>query len=539
MKPGFHEIPVGLLVPKWANEIYQKRGWEGMLMETLTKPGLGRGGRRVEGLREDDVLSLQGVGMFSPGLPAHDALVRLLYRFFFSLGIFKRYPAVVGYQNVPFLTLERCIDRMMSAHVKWPTMDSLGGNQSFTIEALAASLPTIIRRMATLSHLRKEMISRFRLKLGAIGRKISLKQPIDQAELSAYVRFGISPQNIWGWTEEEIANKAQPIIYSAETGDPLVTENWELFKASTEQGPYLRFAKLTSNKSIENLVYTFSPQIAALAYQIGYVRAFGPFDEPDTREAVTLPWTREDQLIAARERALSYELGTDNVMTLQPPIQAGVRGAPDFEPQWDIPEVQFTVDISKTRIMPTEISFYSKWRKRTMLLSNGATPETLLMDIALLNDGVGEGLMDKSSLKDFGFIDTPASREYLNKQAPVQPNYDEEILYPKSGGGNVTKVTVPMGPFYSRMGTTMYMPAFREFAYAPMHWLSVPDKEAEDYICARLALTYEQRLQAEKTIRISHNYSKLKRLLSVDQLPITEAKLLALCTALVGGGSSV
>jgi hypothetical protein len=535
MKPGFYEVPAGMLVTKWANEIYEKRGWEGQLMETLTKPGLGRGGRRVAGLREDDLISLGGTGIFSPGLPAHGALIRLLYRFLFSLGIMKRYPAVVGYQNVPFLTLERCIDRMMSGHIKWPTMEALGGEQSFTIEALAASLPTIIRRMATLRHLRKEMIQRFRLKLGSIARKIALRVPIDQAELSAFCRFGVSPQNKWGWTDEEVKDDAQPVIYAAETGDPLVTDNWELFKASTEQGPYLRFAKLTSNKNIENLVYTFSPAIAALSYEIGYVVSVGPFDEPKTGEAIVLPWTKEDQLIAARERALAFELGADNTMVLQPPIQAGVRGAPEFAPQWDLMNVNFTVDVSKTRIMPTEISFYSQWRKRTMLLSNGATPDLLLKDIALLNDGVGEGLMDKASLKDFGFIDTETSTPFLNKQAPVKPSYMEEILFPEPGTkGTVSSRKIDMTPFYSRMGTTMYMPAFREFAFVPMHWLHVPDKEAEDFIAAKLALTYEQRLQAETVIRISHNYEKLSRLLTADQLPMTKPNLVALCTALVG-----
>jgi hypothetical protein len=534
MKPGFYEVPAGMLIPRWANEIYEKRGWENQLMETLTKPGLGRGGRRVQGLREDDLLALGGAGIFSPGLPAHGALIRLLYRFLFSLGILKRYPAVVGYQNVPFLTLERCVDRMMTGYMKWPTMESLGGEQSFTIEALAASLPTIIRRMATLRHLRKEMIQRFRLKLGSIARKIALKTPIDQAELSAYVRFGVSPQNHWGWTDEEIKADTQPVIYSAETGDPLVAEAWELFKASTEQGPYLRFAKLTSNKNIENLVFTFSPTIAALSYQIGYVKAFGPFDEPDAKEAITLPWTKEDQLIAARERALAFEMGSDNTMVLQPPIQAGVRGAPEFNAQWDLMNVQFTVDISKTRIMPTEISFYSQWRKRTMLLSNGATPDLLLRDIALLNDGVGEGLMDKSSLKDFGFIDTETSKPFLNDQAPVQPSYVEEILFPEPGTRAITSKQIDMSPFYSRMGTTMYMPAFREFAFAPLHWLHVPDKEAEDFIAAKLALTYEQRIQSESVIRISHNYAKLSRLLNTDQLPMTRERIRSLCDALVG-----
>jgi hypothetical protein len=84
------------------------------------------------------------------------------------------------------------------------------------------------------------------------------------------------------------------------------------------------------------------------------------------------------------------------------------------------------------------------------------------------------------------------------------------------------------------MGTTMFKPAFREFALVPMARLYDPDKEAEDFIAARLGLTYEQKLQAERLIRISHNHAKLKRLLEPHQLPLTDDKVANLCKAISG-----
>lgn len=529
MKPGFYEVPNGMMVPRWCETITRDRNWEAPLTETLTRPGLGRGGRHVEGLREDDILSLGGVGIFAPGMPAHKALIRILFRFLHSLGFLKRYPAVVGYTNLPFLTLEGCIDRMMTGHVKWPNSESLGGNQGFTVEALAASLPGIIRRISTLTHLRKEIGTRLRIKLGSIARKLAMKQPIDQAERSFYVAFGLRDSKR-GWNVEDLKAKKAPVLSAGETGDPLVTETWELFKMSTEAGPYLRFCTLQSNKNFENLVYTFSPQISALSYQIGYIRSFGPFDEPVVREALTLPWGKDDQLLAARERYLAFSLGKDNVVPIQPPVQASVRGAPGFAPQWDLPNVDFQVDISDSSVAPTDISFYSPWRKRVLTLSNGANPTSMLLDIALTTERAGESLMDKSSMVEFGFIDPEESAAFLNNQKSTRPNYVEQIAIPVNK--KIELKEVDLTDLYTRMGTTMYMPAFREFAFAPMHWLHTPDQVAEDFISARLNLTYEARLQAERVIRISHNHAKLTRLLNANQLPMTKPRMLALCQAI-------
>jgi hypothetical protein len=190
------------------------------------------------------------------------------------------------------------------------------------------------------------------------------------------------------------------------------------------------------------------------------------------------------------------------------------------------------VSIGENQIAPDDISFYSPWRKRTLTLTNGASPVSLLTDIALTSERAGESLMDRASMQEFGFIDSKESKDFLNDQAPSNPSYKENIVYPKPGTQDVTVKEVDLGPLYTRMGTTMYPPAFREFALAPIHWLYTPDKEAEDYIAAQLALTYEQKLQAERTIRISHNHAKLSRLLTSDQLPMTEARMRGLCRAI-------
>jgi hypothetical protein len=157
---------------------------------------------------------------------------------------------------------------------------------------------------------------------------------------------------------------------------------------------------------------------------------------------------------------------------------------------------------------------------------------TVLMDLALTTERVGESMMDKASLHEFGLLDEEESKKYLNGQDSSKPDYLEHICRPASGTRNIEVVDVDMTDFYTRMGTTMYNPAFREFALAPLHWLHTPDNEAEAYIAARLSLTYEQRIQAERVIRISHNHAKLSRLLSADQLPLPYERMIALCRAI-------
>jgi hypothetical protein len=99
---------------------------------------------------------------------------------------------------------------------------------------------------------------------------------------------------------------------------------------------------------------------------------------------------------------------------------------------------------------------------------------------------------------------------------------------------NVRIKPVDMSLFYSRFGTTMLEPAFKEFPIVPRNWLFKENTDAENYICAQLNMTREQKVQGLPIVRISHNYAELMRLLTPDQLPMTESGLLHLTSALAG-----
>jgi hypothetical protein len=165
---------------------------------------------------------------------------------------------------------------------------------------------------------------------------------------------------------------------------------------------------------------------------------------------------------------------------------------------------------------------------------HGANPRTLLLDLALTNERLGESLTDKLSIADWDFVDFTASREYLGDQGPMESNYEEEIYLPDPNRKTLRVERVDLKDHYVQLGDMMIPPAFREFLLVPQSWLYVPDPEAELFIASRLALTREQRRQAERVIRLSHNFAKLKRLLTLKQLPLSEERFQHLCRAILG-----
>lgn len=538
MKPGFYEVPSGKLVPEMCDNVSNFNDWASQMGKAIDT--LGRGGRRVASLGLEDIVAMGGDQLFAPGSERHRDLQHLLLRFLHASGVVEYYPAVVGYQALPQITLDQAVDRMLSAHIKFPTVTDLGGT-SFDTTALKSIFPTLIREWKYKRNLRPLYVDRLRRKLGSIAFKLASGQAIDQHERSFFVAF-CDPTRDRGWTAEE-KQKLQPQgkdgtgggpnIVVAETGDPLVTATWEDYKQVVEPGPFLRFARLLSNRNFENLLYTFGPQMGALTYEIGYRMRYGDFYEPRVREAVVLPWAPEDQMVSARERYLAWRMPTPDLSIANTPILAAHPAAPNsptFRPEWDLPNVEMRVNLDQPLVNPTEFSYWSPWRERMVSSIFGATPAALLLDLALTNESVGESQLSTLKLSDFKLVDMEKSSPYLAGQAPVKPQYTERIIVPRNGQADT--VSVAMDDFYSRLGTTMFMPAFREYVLAPMSWLHVVDKEAEDFIAARLGLTWEQKLQAEQSIRISHNHAKLSRLLSGPQLPMTWDSVLALCKAL-------
>jgi hypothetical protein len=322
----------------------------------------------------------------------------------------------------------------------------------------------------------------------------------------------------------------------ADSGDSLVADTWNLFTSTTEQGPYLRFMSVQSNTNMENLVYWYGPQQAALSFGVGYRFGYGRnYDEPRVQEAIVLPWSSQDQLVATRERSMAFNVAESSAV-FHPPVISMVGSSLPFLPTWDLPEVDIRVNLNSNDCVPTEYSFWSSWRERMLSTRLNASPQTLLTDLALTRERLGDAQHTGLALQSWDLLDLNASAETLGKQTYFSPSYEERIVVPNRASSRSTEtITVNMSDFYHRMGTVVFPPAFREFVMCPLSWLHVPDEAAENFISARLGLTEEQSLQAKRTIRISHNFHKLKRLLpDVRQLPISEAGMNQMCKALLG-----
>lgn len=540
--PGYFEVPDGDLLPSLCSRIKGEgtnTNWESQLGKVIDK--LGRQGRRAKSIGLEDVVGAEGEGLFAPGTPGLRAFQHVMLRFLRSIGSeVENYPAVIGYKRTPKLSLDECLTRMID--VTFPTLDSLGGEQAFTVEALKTTFPTIVREIAARDRLRQTYADRLRLKLGDIAFKLATGKAIDQAERSFFVSFSNTDLKTARTKQERETGVVKPVNIG-EAGDPLVHAAWDRFRAVTEAGPYLRFYTMVSNRSFESLTYWVGPLQQQLVFPIGYSMSYGPFDELRTSAAFTLPWTREDQLIASRERNFTHTL-VGGSLDRNVPIAGTVEEGFEPQPMWDLPNVDIRVDLDSSKIMPTEYSYYSTWRARRVSDRFHFSPADMLQDLALSTDTAGEGRSSGRTLDSWPLLDLQMSKEHLGeKNVPFRLESEawlDQFFFPHPAeAGVIGTKKVDMRPFYQRQGTTVLPPAFREYVMAPLSWLHIPDPEAEKFVVARLGMTYERALQAERVIRICVNYGKLRRLLpKATQLPVDLTKLKLLVKVLAGLTSS-
>lgn len=539
-KPGYFEVPSGQLLPTLCEQIKgSSLDFETDLAKVVEK--LGKAGRKVKSITLEDVVSVAGEGNFAPRSSGLRAFQHVMLRFLHSLGVVPEYPAVVGYARSPKLSIEQCAQRMVE--VGFPSFTDLGGDMTYTVEVLKTTFPTIVREIAARARLTRIYVDRLRLRLGDIGFKIATGKPIDQAERSFFCAFS-NPDVDQACTADELkaGNIRRDAFIIAESGDPLVSAAWERFKQVTEAGPFLRFYRMVSNRNFESLMYWLGPLQQQLVFPIGYPMKYGPFLEFRGTAAFALPWTQDDQLTASRERCFTKLLPSiGGGMARNVPFVATTMTGMDPTPMWDLPQVDIRVDMDGTSSRPQEYSFFSPWRNRKVSSRYGFDPQDLLIDLALTQDSLGEGASSGIALDSFSLVDFDMSVEagYLpNDNKPYRLSDKEwltPVVYPSERQGELQLKNVDMRPFYQRMGTTMLPPAFREYCMVPVGWLYAPDPEAEKYIVARLGLTYERALQAERVIRLSHNYYKLLRLLPRQtQLPVDEARLRVLIRVMCG-----
>lgn len=536
--PGTYEVPLGQVLPQLASRIINAPSFARDISKMLSS--MGSGNRRLSNVGLEDIIAIEGSGSMPNDSGPYRAFMHLFTRFAAGIGVACPVPAIIGYRSTAELTLEECVDAMISKVLPDPASIDLGAKEYMTLDTIRAVFPMYVREVAAVTHLRKLYIQRLRLYAGHVGYKIAMRAPISAAERSFFLMM-CDPTDPRSWSADFIASGANndpgANIAPVDAVNRATEEAFALLTSVTEAGPFTRFGVMQSNQNIEHMIYWFGPQQSSLTYTVGHLFKFGIFDELRPVEVyATLPWTPEDQVAAARERVMNVAHREIGAM-MHTAVMAASPSDVSPMPTWDHQDVQIELKLNQESITPTGFSYFSAWRKRHVSVEHNESPLSFMHDLALANARYGEGVTSGKDVTSWDLLDLEESRSYLGGQAPVAlpvSNFVESIYVP-IGARRVIMKSVDMTRFYTSLGTTVFYPPFREFVTAPMSWLYFEDKAAEDYICAKLNLTWEEKQQSLRTIRISHNYARLEQLLSTPQLPISRLALERLCAAMVGG----
>jgi hypothetical protein len=207
---------------------------------------------------------------------------------------------------------------------------------------------------------------------------------------------------------------------------------------------------------------------------------------------------------------------------------------PEYVPQYDEPDIMIRVDAEAGTLKEVEFSKMSKWRGRILTSANSLTPAGVLIDRALTDKSSGGAEVGELNMTAWKMIDMVGSKPFLGARAATEADLKEKILLPDAAGKTVKTYEIDMRGFYEKLGIITYPPAFAEYVMPPLSWLFQADEPVENYIATRANLTKEQRLQAIPTIRISHNWNKLRRLLSAKQLPVDFERMSKIAAATIG-----
>lgn len=538
-KPGFYEVSFGVSGPEWAARLYTVRGpgttWDANLKE-LWKSISPNFKRKLRFLQLDEV-AIASSPLSPNGSDSQKAFAHLVIRWLKHLGIpsFSEYPVVPAYARTPRITLDECIDEMISRAIVMPDWTDIG-NKEATIEEVMPAFSSFIRQLHSIARMRVNYVELLRTKVSDLAYRIALGGTLDQFEKSFFLSF-CDPSSLYGSSAYLPRTNPLPI---AENSNPLVETAFSIVRTCVEAGPFLRFGVLQSNQLLQELFAFYGPHTPSLDFHYGYGSTVGPFLRLSMPDSEKLDWSMEEQEDAVRNMASIVQLTGTNIINAQPyvdiwPVKRslGQQAGNAFEPMLDLPDVELRMSRGFDGFAHTyEAEWYSPVRGRRVSTAHGADALLLLQDLALKHAKLGEGLTSLLSLNSWKLFDTDslfgqngfAQGDKLSKQA----DFKEEIIY-RAASGALQTTTLDLATFYTTRGTIMMRPAFTEFVEIHRNSLFIEDPAAESWIANKLNLSRGARRASVEMIRASHRWSVLRRLFNVEVMSFADlTKTLAL-----------
>jgi len=511
-KPGYYLKQYGAYIQGDAYRTATAPNWEANLAEAVKS--IGREARPLSSITVEDIYQIN-TPAFPTNSEQHTRLIRLLLTILHKAGIISRSPVIPVYTRTPELTFSEVLDYMMTEKIPWPTLEHFGGQEA-RLETFRSLLPVVMRNIAFSAEFRRILRDNLEERLKDIGFRIFNRIPIDQAEKSFYLAF-CNPASRPTRPRKDGKELAGPeikgqILPALQNDRPAVLETWELYKKSVQPGPALNYARLISNANLESLIAYFGPHAASLPFCIGYLRPAGPFMEPALQRLDEITWSDIDVLTALREKS-GFFVHSGPAYALRGPVLWPQTTSLHL----DLPNVNI-YRTSERDISLYEWDYFSSWRQRIVMSSEGADENTLLTDLAVTNKALGGGQIDSLNIDHLDLVDM--SEIPTDKRVRFDTDrLTERTLVPAQSGGRTLEVKqVDMSDFYIQRGREGFIPAFTEYVMPPRSWYMRQDPAAVQYIMSRVGgnLTLEDRNRLTMSTAIMHNAEHLKRLLGRD-----------------------
>jgi len=467
------------------------------------------------------------------GSEAQKAFSQLIIRWFEFLKLpgFKEHPVIPVYRLTPRLTIDECVDRMLSSQIRFPTWEDIG-NKEATVEEIMPAFYSFVRHLASLERLRSRYVERIRAYVSHVGYKIAMGVQPDQFDKSLFLAY-CDPK---GEGASKYLDNGSPIPL-VENSNPLVLETISLLKSSVEAGPFLRFGILNSNKLLNELFAFFGPFVPSLEYHYGYGQKIGPYLLLKYEEKEIVEWNLAEQEDAIRDAAEVVVVQGSSIINAMPfiamrPYRASIGNKADglFAASLDVPEVSLRMASGfKSWAHDWIAEWYSPLRGRNVSTEFGYDADTLMEDLALKNERLGEGQIESASLATWSLFDEQALLALATEDAlskiTLETDFTERIIY-RDAAGKFREATIDLAPLYTTKGVVSVRPAFSEFVAVHRNQLLKEDPTAEQFIANRLNLTRTARRGSEPLIRQSHRWNVLKRLFGLEVMPWDKLKSL-------------
>jgi len=449
-------------------------------------------------------------------------LLHIVYAVMANAGFPDYRPTSLTYSHNALMSIDDVITECMNAHIPLilPKAEHMDRDKT-GFEVFRGFIPEVIKQLVALDRARPWYLHHFRRYIGNLLYRIDMGEmdprSCDQFDLTLLTVYA-NPSRKEGRSELDGFTEYRPTV--ARDSDPETAEVIGRMKAVIMVGNSMMFQRLLSNKDRNELIFSVGPAAPTLDLVGGTMRKRGPFQELDLSSFESITWSDEITRSSTEER-VQYLDDQDTTLNL-----TGVR----------VPYKRLYTEITgdTTPILldygngitmsvyrdATGIRVCHEWRsamtRRLVSTKWGASADTMLTDLALTNEALGDSLYEHLQIDGFRLVDmdeTVKSRmiETDNNADEKIPLF-EKIYYVCKGKFISDSSPVDMTLFYGRIGNLMFKPALSEFFRPNLNWFNEPDQRAYEHIVDRLQLSDKDAKDSIDSIMFSHNVEKFKRI---------------------------